>query len=63
MGKAATGALEHRAAFQNLRDALPLQLLTFGLRPAIDRELTPIYLDHGGGDAVLQVNEVLADLL
>jgi hypothetical protein len=63
MGKAATGALEHRAAFQNLRDALPLQQLTFGLRPAISHELPAIDLDHSGGDAVLQTDEVLADLL
>ena len=63
MGEAAAGALEHRAVFKNLRDAVALQQLQRSFFPSVNRESLSVKRADGGGDARLETQQKYSHLL
>ena len=60
--KANARALEHRAAFHDLRDALALQRLARRLAPRLAQKTpAPVRLLNGSGDARLQIEKIGAE--
>ena len=60
MREAATSPLKDRAVFQNLRDPIALQWLTWLFLPAIREKRMTVDFRDGRCDALLQPQQVLA---